>query len=307
MRFVCLLALGIVGTAQEPPQFKVDVSLVTVAATVRNAGGALVGDLDKEDFEILEDGVVQPIRVFNRRSDLPLNLGLILDVSGSQGKFLKRHRRDLATFLDSVIQKRDQVFLVCFGNRLRLVSDFTNSGDDLLDRLDEFEDGKRRFPLLGPEEERVLGTALFDSIFFSIQEQFRRVETGRRAILVFSDGEENSSGHDLLDAIEAAQNADVLVYGIRYIDGEAKRQTVRNRYGMSVLKHVSEHTGGTDFDAMKRGMKESFRAIGEELRSIYEIGYVSNNRERDGTFRKIRMRVKRDGMTARSRPGYYAR
>jgi Ca-activated chloride channel family protein len=126
-------------------------------------------------------------------------------------------------------------------------------------------------------------------------------------MLVFSDGEENSSAHTLLDAIEAAQRADTTVYSIRYADQNPKRANARNKYGRRALQQLAEHTGGRDYDAMAQGMKETFRAIAEELRSTYEIGYVSANAQRDGQFRKIAVRVNREGAVARAKPGYFAR
>ncbi|MDX2178448.1 MAG: VWA domain-containing protein [Bryobacteraceae bacterium] len=304
-----ILLAAAMALAQEPPQFRVDVGLVTVSVTVRASSGQLLADLTKDDFQILEDGVPQTIRVFARRTDLPLNLALIVDASGSQSKFFKRHRRDLERFLESALEPRDRAFLLGFGNRLRVVSDFTASVEQIMTNLELYDDGKLRgAPVLGPpEEERELGTALYDAVFYGVEERLRRTEAGRRAMLVFSDGEENSSAHTLLDAIEAAQSADTTIYSIRYADQNPKRIDARGKYGRRALQQLAEHTGGRDYDAMAQGMKETFRAIAEELRSTYEIGYVSSNAQRDGQFRKIAVRVNREGAVARAKPGYFAR
>lgn len=295
--------------AQEAPQFRVDVQLINVAASVRNSSGQLVADLTQDDFEIREDGVPQRIRAFARRTDTPLNLGLVVDASGSQRKFFRRHRRDLERFLESVLQPRDRAFLLCFGNNLRLVSDSTASIDQIMDNMERFDDGKgSSFPKLGPPDEiREAGTALYDAVFHAAEERLREAERGRRALVIFSDGEENSSAHDLLDAITAAQQNDATIYAIRYTDAKPAKVTARNKHGIRAMHHLAEHTGGADFDAEAKGMKETFRAIGEELRSSYELGYISSNEVRDGAFRKITVRLKRPGLTARAKPGYFAR
>ena len=99
---------------------------------------------------------------------------------------------------------RDQAFLVCFGNYLRLVSDFSPLGDSLVEELQRYEKGKRNFPQLGPPEDRELGTAFYDAIYYPVTEKLAKTDRGRRALLVFSDGEDNSSSHNMMEAIEAS-------------------------------------------------------------------------------------------------------
>src|ERR1019366_9363781 len=188
--------------AQAPAQIRVDVSLVNVGFSVRDDKGNLVTNLTRDDFEIAEDGVPQKISFFARSTDVPLTLGLIMDVSGSQQSFLKPHHNDLQAFLKTVLLPRDRAFLVCFGNNLRLMSDYSNSPMELVDSLKEFEKGKNieDFPLLGPIEHRVLGTAFYDAVFYSSTQMMQNVERGRRALIVFSDGEDNSSAHHMMEA-----------------------------------------------------------------------------------------------------------
>src|SRR5712664_3320340 len=187
----------------------VDVNLVTVSFFVRDANGALVENLTKDDFDLIEDTVPQKISVFAKSTDVPLTLGLIVDASGSQEHFSKKHEKDLEVFLKRVLGPKDRVFLLCFGNHLRLVSDLTQSGSEVIERLKEYEKHTEHFPEIGPKEDRDLGTAFYDSIYYSVHEKLRN-EAGRRALLVFSDGEDNSSSNDMMTTIEAAQAENVL-------------------------------------------------------------------------------------------------
>ena len=211
--FLGLLLLSRPALAQKP--IHVDVNLVNVAFTARDSNGALVANLTKDQVELYEDAVPQKIEFFTRSTDLPLTLALIMDVSGSQEHFEKKHRKDLQIFLQEVLGPRDRVFMVCFGNHLRLVSDYTNSPEELLNNFQEFDKGKKHFPELGPKEDRDLGTAFYDSIFYSVSEKLSE-GNGRKAILMFSDGEDNSSSHNMMQAIEAAQAQNVIIYSIRY-------------------------------------------------------------------------------------------
>jgi len=120
-------------------QFRSDVHLINVGFSVRDAQGKLVTGLSQDDLEVAEDGVPQKIAFFARSLDVPLNLGLIMDVSGSQGSFVKPHLKDLETFLKTVLGPDDRAFLVCFGNRIRLVRDFSSSPNDLVDGLRQFQ------------------------------------------------------------------------------------------------------------------------------------------------------------------------
>ena len=307
MRLLFLAAAALM--AQEPPplSIQVDVNLVNAAFIVRDASGALARALTKDDIEVFEDGVRQNVRFFGRSDDLPLRLALVVDVSGSQEKFVHQHRRDLEAFLNSALTPRDQVLLVCFGNHIRVVSDFDSSPATLLDALDNFGKGVRRFPELEPDDTREAGTALFDALYLTAMQKLKPAAGERKALIVFSDGEDNSSAHDLIDAIAAAQSADSLIYTVRYTESKHGRLTARNRYGMREMDRLAGETGGVCFDASRKDVGASLRQIGDELRSMYDIGYVTTNPARDGTFRKLLIRAKREGVTVRAKPGYYAR
>jgi Ca-activated chloride channel family protein len=291
--------------AQELDAIRVNVRLVNVAFTVRDASGKLVTNLTKDDFEVLDDGQPQSISFFARGEDLPLTLGLIVDFSGSQEHFVKQHEHDLRDFLKDVLTPRDRAFLVCFGNHLRLASDFSASSSDLIDGLKKLE--KRNVPEIGPHEYRSGGTAFYDAIYQATKVKLAHADEGRRALIIFSDGEDNSSARNMMDTIEAAQTEDVVLFSVRYTETRKGGEwTARNKYGASVMTRISHDTGGTDFDAHAADLRTSFREIGEQLRSSYELAYHTNG-VADDTFHKLVVRVKRPGFSVRSKTGYFSR
>jgi VWFA-related protein len=298
-----LLMAAQAGVAQKP--IRVDVDLVNVGFTARNAQGALVDNLTKDDVELYEDAVQQKIEFFSKSTDLPLTLALVVDVSGSQDHFGKKHEKDLEVFLKEVLGPKDRVFLVCFGNHLRLVNDYTNSAEEILENYREFDKGKRHFPEIGPEEERDLGTAFYDSIYYGVVEKLSQ-RGGRKAILMFSDGEDNSSSHNMMTTIEAAQAENVVFYGIRYTESKHGRLNARNKYGISVMDRMAKETGGEHIDAEKTDPHTYFRQIAEELRTSYELAYYPTNKTKDDTFRKIVIKAKDEGVKIRTKTGYFA-
>ena len=294
--------------ANQLASFGGEVNLVNISAVVRATDGVLIPNLSVNDFELIEDGVPQKIQFFARESEIPLTLGLLVDVSGSQEKFLKRHDKDVEKFLKAVLKPTDQAFAVCFGNHLRLVSDATSDPALILDGLQEFDQRMKHLPEIGPKEVRDLGTALYDAIYFASEEKMSVVGDRRRVLVVFSDGEENSSEHDLIDAIQAAQDRDILVYCVRYTDIQHGKLSARDKYGIRVLQHIASLTGGADFDGLATDLDDIFSRIRDELHSMYQMGYVSTNAaNHDGTFRKIVIRCKQPNAVVRSKTGYYAR
>jgi Ca-activated chloride channel homolog len=294
------------GSRAEQNTIQSDVNLVSVGFTVRDNRGALVDNLTKDDFEVFEDAVQQKIAFFARGVDVPLTLGLILDASGSQEHFAKKHEQDLEVFLKEVLGSRDRAFLVCFGNHVRLVSDFTQSGPAMLAGLEKYGHDSGAFPEIGPKEDRDLGTAFYDAIYYSVAVKLA-TETGRRALLAFSDGEDNSSSHDMMTTIETAQEENVQVFTIRYTQKEHGRLTARNKYGIRVMDRVAKETGGDHIDAEATDPHAYFQQIAEELRTAYELAYYPSNPIKDDTFRKIVIRPKQDGLTVRAKTGYFAR
>jgi len=294
---------------QNLPNIRIDVTLVNLPFSVRDTRGQLVLNLTRDDIEVLEDGVPQIIKHFSQGGASTLSLGLIADVSGSQKDFLKDHRRDLRDFLKNVVQTRDRAFLVCFGNNLRLVSPLTGEMDQIATRLQQFQkaDHYEGFPIVGPREYRISGTAFYDAIIHSTEEILAQADSGRRALVVFSDGEDNASARHLLDAIETAQRAGVVVFCVRYTELKNGRWNARNKYGRAVMERIAKETGGLDLDATdSNDLKAQFRQISQMLRASYDLGYSSSNTP-DGSFRKIQLRAKRAGLIFRHKTGYFAR
>lgn len=306
----CLLLAAVFpvsSPAQAPPAatFKNEVHLVNFTYSVRRADGTLAKALSQDNFQVTEDGISQKIAFFGKENDLPLTLGLIVDASDSQSRFFKRHREDIENFLRSILHPGDQVFTVSFGNHLRLTNDLTPTPATVLDGLQRFDKGDRSFPELGPEDEREGGTALYDAVYYGIGERLAQAQ-GRRALILFTDGEENSSSHDLLDAIDVARESDTLIYAIRYTDRK-ELKTPHARQGAAALHHLALETGGSDYDALHSDLSEVFRQIADELRSLYSIAYHSTNRKPDSTFRRVQITTSDPSLTVHARTGYYAR
>lgn len=305
----CVLAVFAVSLlAQQPeaPLVRSETHLVDFTFSVRRADGTLVRGLSQSDFQILEDGAPQTISFFGKETDLPLTLGLLVDSSDSQNKFFKRHRKDIAKFLSTVVRPQDEVFSICFGNHLRLTSDNTSSPAAVLDGLERFDKGDRKFPELAADDTRDGGTAVYDAVFYSIQQKLAQASGRRRALILFTDGEENSSSHDLLDAIDAARETDTLIYAIRYT-GEDHSRTAAAHHGIAALHHLASESGGSDYDALHTDVNEAFAQIADELRSLYSVAYHSTHHKRDGGFHHVVITAGDESYTVHARTGYYAR
>jgi Ca-activated chloride channel family protein len=311
-----LLLLATAGFGQET--IRVDVHLINVTFSVLDAQGGFVHNLGQDDFDVWEDNVPQRIAFFAHASEIPLHLGLAADFSGSQVNSIKPHHKDLETFLKTVVSPRDDVFLLCFASRLRLAQDVTADPRLITQGLDDFEQYRKgkgnfhpnRFPELGPHEIRPpsTDTAFFDAVYESVRLKLSDAQTGRRALVIFSDGDDNSSARDEVEAIEIAQRNDVVLFCVRYTEtGKDGAVTARNKNGTTVLERMAHDSGGAHFNARDKGLAEHFRQIGDQLRSSYELAYHTTNPVSDGSFRKIAIRAKRAGLTVRAKSGYVAR
>jgi len=291
-----LTAMGQSGTTQEKETpIKVDVDVVNVLCNVSDHRGALVADLKKEDFEIREDGKIQQIHYFARETNLPLTVALLVDVSGSVRRFLEEEKETAARFLKEVIRPQDQALLMGFSSTIILWQDLTPSAELLHAKLEKLH--SIPFRGLPAEGQPMPGTLLYDTVFGTAMDKLMNV-TGRKLMVIISDGLDNGSRLRITDAVRSVQMTNTIVYGICYGTGFS---------GCSFLKEISEPTGGHTFEVGKKTpLAEVFRRIQDEMRSQYALGYVPTNRAHDGKFRKLQVRVVPKGLRASVRKGYYA-
>lgn len=309
-----LLAAAAAAFAQDEPTIKVDVNLVNVLCSVRNKSNGLVGNLEKGDFRIFEDGKEQQIKYFTRETDLPLTIGLLVDTSKSQERLLDIERRAAYQFFSKVLRKKDLAFLIQFGAEAELLQDETNSPKILQDGLNQLH---LSVPLGGlhpgpvPTQQNQAGTILFDAVYLASTEKLRG-EVGRKAIVLITDGVDTGSKTSKDKAIEAAQKADAIIYSIDYEDPSAYGGgfgTIHIGGGMGEgdLRRMSSETGGRVFKVdRKNSLDDIFQELQEEMRSQYAIGYEPPGGKKDGAYHKIEIRVANKDFKVQARKGYYA-
>ncbi len=293
---------------EQAPTIKVEVDVVNVLCSVRRKDGGLVKDLERDDFEVYEDGKQQQIRYFSRETDLPLTIGLLVDVSRSQERLIEIEKQAAAQFFSQVLRKKDLAFLISFGSDAELMQDLTSSPRLLRAALDNLRvkiDTSGVHPGPVPTIYKPRGTVLFDAVYLASNEKLR-AEVGRKAIVLITDGVDMGSRVKLEDAIEAAHKADTIIYSIYYVDPGAYRGLFY-RVSDDDLKKMSEQTGGRLFRVSKKNpLRAIFDELQEELRSQYAIGYTPTNPVRDGGFRRIEIKTRRNDLKVQARKGYYA-
>jgi VWFA-related protein len=316
--------------SQEQPPISVEVKVVNVLATVRDKHGQIVITLDKDDFELEEDGRPQKITYFAKVMDLPLTLGLLVDTSGSQHRVLDQERSASHSFLDNMLREdKDKAFVIHFDREVELLQDLTSSRQKLekaLDLLgapqlvrDRGDEGSPRSHSGGG------GTLLYDAVYLASEEVVKR-QQGRKALIVLSDGVDRGSRETLVDAIMAAQRADTVVYSILFADeqqnqgpfggfggpeigghgGGHKYPREERPDGKKTLERISRETGGRLFEVSKKqSVDEIYSTIAEELRNQYSIGYSPGPDVAPG-YHKIHLAVKQKDMSVQTRDGYYS-
>ena len=369
LRLSSLAALAVCAVAiaeQQPSTYSVEVKVVNVLATVHDKHGKLINNLSQNDFTLEEDGRPQNIKYFTRETDLPLTLGLLVDTSLSQRRVIDQERTASGAFVDKVLREdKDKAFLIQFDREVELLQDLTPSRQKLDDSL-------RLLQVSGPSRDRDDqgdpdsypsggsgggqpgsgrggyghhmrgGTLLYDAVFLASDEIMRK-QTGRKALIVLTDGVDHGSKTSLERAIESAQRADTVVYSILFADEDAYRNRGgfggggmggpwggrRGPYGgpggypggggggqrqpredhpdgKKILQRISQESGGRMFEVSKKlTVDQIYQQIQDELRNQYNLGYTPDRAGDSGEYHKIHLTAKQKDLVVQARDGYY--
>jgi VWFA-related protein len=298
---------------QSVETLKVNVGVVQLFFNVKDKRGALIPNLAKTDFQISEESKPQTIKYFTAESNLPLTLGILIDSSGSQQRVLEMEKEVGGNFLSQILSPKDLAFVLDFDVNVNLVQDFTNNTRLLKVALNNVVintgGGGGSIPGMGggpvPQANGPRGTLLYDAVYLASHDELAQ-QVGRKAMILLTDGEDQGSQLRIKDAVEAAQKSDSIVYVLLCAD--------RGFYGFGgysgegEMKKLTQETGGRVIEVGNKTdkLRDAFDQIANELRSQYNIGYVSTNTARDGTFRKVEIRANSKDYKIQTRSGYYA-
>jgi Ca-activated chloride channel family protein len=273
---------------------KVDVDLVLVNVTVTDPFSRLVTGLEQENFRVFEDSGEQEVVHFSSE-DVPISIGVIFDMSGSMSNKVDKARLAAVQFFKTA-NPQDEFFLVSFNDRAQLISRFTNSVEEVQNRLMYTAAHGR--------------TALLDAIYLGLS-QMRGARNAKRALLIISDGGDNHSRYNEADIKNFVKEADVQLYAIGIYDQAGYRRTPEELNGPALLTELTEMTGGRVFPVENlNDLPDTAAKIGMELRNQYVLGYRPSNRARDSKWRKIKVKLRPPRglppLNVYSKTGYYA-
>ncbi len=282
---------------QLPPRvsdqtYRVSVDLVNVLCSVFDRDtNSFVTNLTRDDFSVYEDGKKQEIKNFARETNLPLTIAMLIDTSDSVAPKLKFEQEAAISFFQSVLREKDRALLMEFDTGVTLLQDFTGDPNKLAKEI-------RKLKAAG-------GTSLYDAIYMACDEKLIR-ETGRKAIVILSDGDDESSNATIQQALEMALRAETTIFVISITKG-GFFGVQGSPEGDAAMKEITRETGGKVFFPFKLDeLEDSFRQINQELRSQYSLGYYSTNTARDGSYRKIDIKISERNLKPSHRKGYYA-
>jgi Ca-activated chloride channel family protein len=280
------------------PRLRVDIDLVLVAVTVTDPYNRLVTGLARDHFEVFEDKERQNILYFSSE-DVPLSLGVVFDLSGSMGRGgkLERAAKAAVEFFQTA-NPEDEFFVVHFNDTPQLLTPFTHQVEDVQNALFSLQAKGR--------------TALFDAVYLALN-TMRDASNARKAVLIISDGGDNHSRYSIRDVMAAVREADVQIYSIGIFDPVGSRSEPEILWGPSLLSDIAETTGGRLFPVEIYNINQLpdvAAKISVELRNQYILGYRPSNKQRDGTWRKIKVKINPPKglppLTTYARSGYYA-
>jgi VWFA-related protein len=292
------------------------VNLVDLYFTVKDKNGELVPHLTKSDCAVNEDKVPQTLKNFVAETNQALTLGIMLDTSGSQERVLPLEKEAGSQFLQRVLRSKDEAFLISFDVNVDLLQDYTNSAHMLARALDKAEintaggNGAAGIPGAGggtvPTIGDPKGTLFYDAIKLASEDKLNS-ESGRKAMIILTDGDDQGSRTKIGDAIAAAQKSNVIVYVILIADVSGYWNAGMGYYGYSAAKRIAEETGGRLINVGNNGKKleAAFQQIEDELRTQYVASYTPSNTKLDSTFRHIAVQCG-EGTKVQVRKGYYA-
>jgi Ca-activated chloride channel family protein len=268
----------------------VDVKLVNVFVNVTDSNGAIVGGLTQEDFAVAEDGRPQKIAIFERQSELPLNLTLAIDTSGSVRKDMSEEADAARRFAHAMLRQQDRMSLLQFATEVRELTPFTN-------KLSQIDRG------LG-QLRSDWATALYDAIVQGSRQLGRK--EGRRVLVVVSDGDDTAKNSTYAQALEAALRNEVMIYSI--IDVPIEASAGRDLGGEHALITLAEETGGKSFYVSDGGLDKAFARVSADLRTQYLLGYYPHHQEPGKSFHRVQVTVPRaadQAFNIRHKTGYY--
>ena len=287
--FFCGAALAL-GQDDGGMTLKVDVKLVNIFVNVTDANGAIVGGLTRDDFSIAEDNRPQNISLFERQSELPLNLTLAIDTSASTYKDRAIEQKAAKGFVHALMRAQDQMSVLEFSTFVTQLTTFTN-------KVGQIDSGLDRMRGEG-------GTALYDAIYLGAQGLGKK--DGRKVLVLVSDGDDTASNASYEQALEQALRNETMIYSI--IDVPIEASAGRDLGGEHALVTLAEQTGGKSFYVDAGGLDEAFKKVSDDLRTQYLIGCYPHNQEPGRNFHRLNVTIPRatkDAFNVRYRTGYY--
>ncbi|MGO9323415.1 MAG: VWA domain-containing protein [Terracidiphilus sp.] len=284
-----LVSAPLILPAQETT-LRVDVKLVNIFVNVTDRNGAIVGGLAREDFKVTEDGRPQQIAIFERQSELPLNLTLAIDTSGSVKKDMAEEAEAAHRFVHAILRPQDQMSLLQFATEVKELSPFTNKVSQIDRGLNQLHAD--------------FATALYDAILLG--SEALGAKDGRRVLVLVSDGGDTAKSTTYQQALESALRHEVMIYSI--IDVPIEASAGRDLGGEHALITLAEQTGGKYFYVSEGGLDKAFSQVSDDLRTQYLIGYYPHNQEPGRIFHRIDVTVPRasaDDFNVRHKTGYY--